>query len=160
MFLWLPKLLADLTRLEGFALSATTAIPFAVALAAMVFVGRASDRRRERRRVVAACALATAAGLVVALTFQRHAWLLVSGFAIAQIGLRCGAGVFWALPPELLGTRSAAAGIALINAVGGVGGFIGPTLIGAVLDATGGYTGGLLALAAALVVEAILVLRT
>src|SRR5262249_59529294 len=68
MFLWLPKLIADVTKLKGFALSTTTAVPFAVALAAMVFVGRASDRRGERRRIVAACALATAAGLVVALS--------------------------------------------------------------------------------------------
>lgn len=160
MFLWMPKLIKDVTRLEGFTLSLATAIPFAVALAAMVFVGRASDRRRERRRVVAACAIATAAGLVVALAFQHHTWLLLSGLAIAQIGLRSGAGVFWALPPELLGSRTAAVGIGLINAVGGVGGFIGPTLMGVLLDRTGGYTGGLLALAGVLVVEAILVLQT
>ena len=160
MFLWLPKLLADVTKLNGFALSATTAVPFAVALAAMVFVGQASDRRGERRRFVSACALATAAGLVVALSFQRRTWLLVSGFAIAQVGLRSGAGVFWALPAELLGTSAAAVSIGLINAVGGLGGFVGPTLMGAVLDSTGGYTGGLLALAGVLVVEAILVLKT
>jgi ACS family tartrate transporter-like MFS transporter len=160
IFLWLPKLLADVTKLKRFALSAATAIPFAVALAAMVFVGRASDRLGERRRIVAACSIATAAGLVVALSFQRQTWLLVSGFAIAQIGLRSGAGVFWALPPELLGSRAAAVSIGLINAIGGVGGFVGPALMGAVLDATGGYTGGLLALAAVLVVEAILILKT
>jgi len=160
MFLWLPKLLADVTKLEGFALSATTAVPFAVALAAMVFVGRSSDRRGQRQRFVAACALATAAGLVIAVSFQRQTWLLVSGFAIAQIGLRSGAGVFWALPAELLGTTAAAVSIGLINAFGGVGGFVCPTLMGAVLDATGGYTGGLLALAGVLVIETILILRT
>jgi ACS family tartrate transporter-like MFS transporter len=160
MFLWLPKLLGDVTKLTGFALSATTAVPFAVALAAMVFVGRASDRRGRRQHVVAACAIATAAGLVVALSFQQQTWLLVAGFAIAQIGLRSGAGVFWALPPELLGTGAAALSIGLINAVGGVGGFIGPALMGAVLDATGGYAGGLLALAGVLVAEAILILKT
>jgi MFS family permease len=160
MFLWMPKLLADVTKLKGFALSAATAIPFAVALAAMVMVGRASDRQGERRRYVAACAAATAAGLVIALSFQQTTWLLVVGFAIAQIGLRSGAGVFWALPAELLGSASAAAGIAFVNAIGGIGGFVGPTLMGALLDATGGYTRGLLALAVVLVVEAILVLRT
>jgi ACS family tartrate transporter-like MFS transporter len=160
MFLWLPKLLADVTKLEGFALSATTAVPFAVALAAMVFVGRSSDRRGQRQRFVAACALAAAAGLAIAVSFQRHTWLLVAGFAIAQIGLRSGAGVFWALPAELLGTTAAAVSIGLINAFGGVGGFVGPALMGAVLDATGGYTGGLLALAGVLVIETILILKT
>ncbi len=160
MFLWMPKLIMDVTKLGGFALSAATAVPFAVALVAMVFVGRASDRRGERRRIVAACAVATAAGLLIALTFQRHTWLLLSGLAIAQIGLRSGAGVFWALPAELLGSRGAAVSIGLINAVGGAGGFIGPTLMGVLLDLTGGYTGGLLVLAGVLVVEAVLVLET
>lgn len=160
MFLWLPRLLADVTKLEGFALSLTTAIPFAVALAAMVFVGRASDRLGRRQQFVAACAVATAGGLVIALAFQRQIWLLVLGFAIAQIGLRSGAGVFWALPPELLSPAAAAVSIALINAVGGVGGFIGPTTMGVLLDTTGGYTGSLLALAGVLVVEAFLVLQT
>jgi ACS family tartrate transporter-like MFS transporter len=160
MFLWLPKLLADVTHLTGFALSLTTAAPFAAALAAMVLIGRESDRRGERRRVVSACALATAAGLVISVAFQRQTVLLVAGFAIAQMALRSLAGVFWALPPELLGPRAAAVGIAFINAIGGVGGFVGPSLIGVLLDATGGYAGGLLALTAVLVLEAILVLKT
>jgi ACS family tartrate transporter-like MFS transporter len=160
MFLWLPKLLADVTRLKGFALSVTTAIPFAVALAAMVAIGRFSDRSGERRRVVAGCALATAAGLIVAVSFQQRTVLLVLGFTIAQMALRSLAGVFWALPPEILGPRSAAVGIAAINAIGGLGGFIGPTLIGVLLDASGGYSGGLLALTGVLVLEAFLILKT
>jgi ACS family tartrate transporter-like MFS transporter len=160
MFLWLPKLLADVTHMKGFALGVTTAIPFVAALAAMVLIGRASDRSGERRRIVAACALVTAAGLVVAVLFQRNTILLVAGFAIAQMALRSLAGVFWALPPETLGPRAAAVGIGLINAIGGVGGFVGPTLIGALLDATGGYSGGLLALTVVLVAEALLVLKT
>jgi ACS family tartrate transporter-like MFS transporter len=160
MFLWLPKLLADVTHLKGFTLSATTAIPFAAALAAMVVVGQASDRHGERRRYVAGCALVTAAGLLVAVSFQRQTWLLVLGFAIAQMALRSLAGVFWALPPELLGARAAAVGIGLINAIGGAGGFVGPALIGVLLDATGGYVGGLLVLTGVLVLEAILVLKT
>ncbi|HEY2433478.1 MAG TPA: MFS transporter [Vicinamibacterales bacterium] len=159
MFLWLPKLLADVTHMKGFALSLTTAVPFAAALAAMVVVARISDRSGERRRVVAACALVTGVGLVVAVLFQRQTLLLVAGFAIAQMALRSLAGVFWALPPERLGPRAAAVGIGLINAVGGVGGFIGPALIGVLLDATGGYAGGLLALTGVLLAEALVALQ-
>jgi MFS transporter, ACS family, tartrate transporter len=158
MFLWLPKLLADVTHLKGFALSLTTAIPFAAALAAMVLIGRASDRTGERRRFVAGCALVTAAGLIVAVVFQQQTALLVAGFTVSQMALRSLAGVFWALPPELLGARAAAVGIGLINAIGGAGGFVGPTLVGVLLDTTGGYAGGLLVLTAVLVIEAFLVL--
>jgi len=160
MFLWLPKLLADVTQMKGYALSLTTAIPFAVALAAMVVIGRASDRSGERRRVVAGCALATAAGLMIAVFCQRQTVLLVFGFTVAQMALRSLAGVFCALPPEILGPRAAAVGIGAINAIGGIGGFVGPTLIGVLVDATGGYSGGLLALTAILVLEAFLVLKT
>ncbi len=159
MFLWLPKLLADVTHLRGFSLSGITALPFAASLAAMAIVGRASDRGGERRRYVAGCALATALGLVVALASQHQIWRLVLGFTIAQMALRSLAGVFWALPPELLDEASAPVGIAVINAIGGLGGFVGPALIGALLDATGGYTGGLLALTGVLVVETFLVLK-
>jgi MFS transporter, ACS family, tartrate transporter len=159
MFLWLPKLFEDVTHLRGFTLSAVTTVPFVAALAAMVIVGRASDRTRERRKYVAGCALVTAAGLVIAVLFQHQIAMLVLGFAVAQMALRSLAGVFWALPPELLGAAAAAAGIGTINAIGNVGGFVGPASIGMLHDATGGYTGGLLALAAVLVVEAFLIMR-
>jgi MFS family permease len=159
MFLWLPKLLADVTGATGFRLSAITTIPFIAALAAMVIVGRASDRSGERRRYVAGCALVTAVGLVIAVWFQQRTWLLVLGFAVSQMALRSLAGVFWALPAQILGGTAAAAGIALINATGNLGGFVGPTLIGLLHDATGGYSGALLALTGVLVLEAALILR-
>ena len=65
--------------------------------------------------------------------------------------------VFWAMPPMLLGGTAAAAGIALINAIGNLGGFFGPSIMGSLRDVTGGYSGGLLVLAGALILEAILV---
>lgn len=159
MFLWLPKLLEDVTGARGLSLSIITAIPFTVALLAMVVVGRASDRSGERTKYVAGCALATAAGLVVAVASGTEVWLLVAGFTIAQMALRSLAGVFWAIPPQILGGAAAAAGIAVINALGNLGGFVGPAIIGTLLDVTGGYTGGLLVLTGVLVVEAMLVLR-
>ena len=89
---------------------------------------------------------ANAVGLLLAVVFQQNIWLLVVGFTISQMALRSLAGVFWAMPPQFLGGAAAAAGIALINSIGNLGGFVGPDLIGALLDLTGGYTGGLLAL--------------
>lgn len=159
MFLWLPKLLEDVTGARGALLSTITAVPFVVALGAMVLVGRASDRSGERPRYVAGCAMATAVGLVIAVASQQYMWALVLGFTIAQMAIRSLAGVFWAIPPQILGGAAAAAGIALINAIGNLGGFVGPTLIGTLHAFTGSYTGGLLALTGVLIVEALLVLR-
>ncbi len=66
---------------------------------------------------------------------------------MSQMAQRALVGVFWAMPPQLLGGTAAAAGIALINSIGNLGGFVGPALIGMLRDdVTGSYTGGLLAL--------------
>ena len=107
---------------------------------------------------VAGCAITAAAGLLLAAAFQHNLWLLTASFALSQIGLRSFAAVFWAIPPQILTGTAAAAGIALINSIGNLGGFVGPTLIGALYDLTGGYTGGFLALTLALIIETVLVL--
>ena len=158
VFLWLPKILRDLSGHGGWRLSLMTAIPFVAALAGMVLIGRHSDRTGERKRHVAACALTAASGLVLAAFFTNNLPMLVLSFTLSQIGQRSVMSVFWSIPPMLLGGTAAAAGIALINAIGNLGGFVGPSIMGWLRDATGGYGGGLLVLSGALVLEAILVL--
>jgi MFS transporter, ACS family, tartrate transporter len=157
IFLWLPRILIEASGASGFRLSLLTAIPFAAALVAMVLVGRHSDRTGERKFHVAGCAIFAAIGLVLAVTFKDNVPLLVLSFAICQMGQRSVMSVFWAIPPMLLGGTAAAAGIGLINAIGNLGGFFGPSMMGSLRDWTGGYTGGLLVLAAALIIEAMLV---
>jgi ACS family tartrate transporter-like MFS transporter len=65
--------------------------------------------------------------------------------------------VFWSIPPIFLGGTAAAACIGLINAIGNLGGYVGPSLMGALRDATGTYSRGLLVLAAALLIETAIV---
>jgi ACS family tartrate transporter-like MFS transporter len=158
IFLWLPKMLQDVSGTRGFALSAITAIPFVAALVAMALVGRHSDRTGERKLHVAACAVTAAVGLWLAAASQGSLWLLVLSFTLSQMAQRALVGPFWAMPPIFLGGTAAAAGIALINAIGNLGGFAGPAIVGLLRDMTGGYAGGLLVLSGALVVEAVLVL--
>jgi ACS family tartrate transporter-like MFS transporter len=157
IFLWLPRILQEASGASGFRLSAMTAIPFAAALVAMVVVGRHSDRTGERKLHVAGCALTAATGLVLAVVFRDNVPLLVLSFMLSQMGQRAVMSVFWAIPPMFLGGTAAAAGIGLINAIGNLGGFFGPSMMGWVRDATGGYSGGLLVLTGALIMEAVLV---
>ena len=157
IFLWLPKLLQDVSGATGFTLSTITSVPFVAALIAMPIVGRHSDRTGERRWHVAACAVTSAAGLLLAVAAQNNMALLVLSFTLSQMAQRSLVGVFWALPPQFLGGSAAAAGIALINSIGNLGGFVGPALIGMLHDLTGSYTGGMLMLAGALILEALLV---
>jgi ACS family tartrate transporter-like MFS transporter len=157
VYLWLPRILRDASGYTGFTLSAITALPFVAALVAMILVGRHSDRTGERKWHVVSCALTAAAGLVLAAGFQASVPLLVLSFTLSQIGQRSVMSVFWAIPPIFLGGTAAAAGIAMINAIGNLGGAVGPTVMGWLRESTGTYTGGLLVLVAALVCEAILV---
>jgi ACS family tartrate transporter-like MFS transporter len=157
VFLWLPKILRDLSGSGGWRLTLLTSIPFVAALIGMIAIGRHSDRTRERKRHVAACALTGATGLVLAACFPNTLPALILSFTLSQVGQRSVMSVFWAIPPILLAGPAAAAGIAMINAIGNLGGFVGPWAMGWLRDVTGGYAGGFLVLAAALVVEAILV---
>ena len=115
----------------------------------MVLVGRHSDRTGERKMHVAACALLRPPAWCWRSRFATT-WLLVLSFTLSQMGQRSVMSVFWAMPPMLLGGTAAAAGIGLINAVGNLGGFFGPSIMGTLRDVTGGYSGGLLVLAGSL----------
>jgi ACS family tartrate transporter-like MFS transporter len=158
VFLWLPKILRDLSGSAGWRLTVMTSIPFVCALIGMVVIGRHSDRTRERKRHVAACALIAATGLFVGAAFTDNLPMLVLSFAFSQVGQRSVMSVFWSIPPIVLGGTAAAAGIALINAIGNLGGFVGPSVMGALRQATGGYAGGMLVLAVGLLIAAGLVL--
>jgi ACS family tartrate transporter-like MFS transporter len=158
VFLFLPKILHEASGFSGQKLAGITAIPFVVALAGMVLIGRHSDRTGERQRHVAACAFTAAIGLALAALFQGSVVLIVLSFTLSQLGQRAFQGVFWAIPPMFLGGTAAAAGIAMINAMGNLGGFVGPTLVGWARGGSQDYTSGLLVLAVGLVIEAILVL--
>ncbi len=156
IFLWLPRMLQD-TAGPGVSVSLYTAIPFMAALVGMVLIGRHSDKTAERKLHVAACAITASVGLFIAVAFHGNLYMLVLAFTISQVGQRSVMSVFWTIPPMLLGGTAAAAGIALINAIGNLGGFFGPTMMGWLRDMSGGYNGGLLVLAGALILEAVLV---
>jgi ACS family tartrate transporter-like MFS transporter len=158
IFLWLPRMLQD-TAGPGVSVGLLTALPFVAALIAMVLIGRHSDKTGERKLHVAACAITAAIGLFLAVAFRNHLYWLVLAFTICQIGQRSVMSVFWTMPPMLLAGTGAAGGIALINAIGNLGGFFGPNVMGSLFDLTGGYSGGLLVLAGGLIVEAILVVN-
>jgi MFS transporter, ACS family, tartrate transporter len=158
VFLWLPKILQDASGLKGMRLSLITAIPFVVALVGMIVIGAHSDRTGERKGHVAACALTAATGLILAVVFRDNVPLLVLSFALSQLGQRSVMSVFWSIPPMILGGTAAAAGIALINSIGNLGGAFGPSVMGWLREGTNTYSAGLLVLATALVIEAVLIM--
>jgi MFS transporter, ACS family, tartrate transporter len=157
LFLWLPKILSDVSGYKGMQLSAITMVPFIAALVGMILIGNHSDRTGERKWHAAGCALTAAVGIGLAAFSQHSTLLIVLAFMLSQIGQRSILSVFWAIPPMFLGGTAAAASIALINSIGNLGGSVGPAVMGWLRTGRQDYTAGLLALAGALVLQALLI---
>jgi ACS family tartrate transporter-like MFS transporter len=156
--LWLPQMISTRVRASELEVGILTAIPYAVAAVAMVLTGRHSDRSGERRWHVALPALAGAAGLAASALVEAPA-LGVLGLCLAALGIWSSLGPFWTLPTAFLSGTAAAGGIALVNSVGNLGGFVGPWVLGLLKDATGDFRAGLAFLALGLAAAAALALR-
>jgi ACS family tartrate transporter-like MFS transporter len=144
--LWLPQIVQTFSQMSDFLVGVISAIPYVAASIGMVLVGRNSDRRGERRRHVAISAAAGAAGLVAAALFKSPS-VELAALCLAAVGIWGTLGPFWAMSSEKLSGTAAAAGIALINSVGNLGGFLGPYLVGLVRKKTDSFSLALLALA-------------
>jgi ACS family tartrate transporter-like MFS transporter len=153
---WLPQIV----HVAGFSNQQTgfvIVIPYAIAAVAMVVWGRHSDISGERIWHVALAALVSALAFALSAATQLPS-LTVVALSVAAIGICATLAPFWAMPPLFLGGTGAAAGIALINAVGNLGGALGPYLVGWALQETGSYAGGMAMLSCSMVVGAVLVL--
>jgi len=134
-----------------------SAVPPLFAIVVMMLHGRSSDRRGERRWHVASALWWAALGLLLA-SLPVPAVLGLFALALAVSGRWSTIAPFWGLSTTFLTGRAAAGAIALINAVGNLGGFAGPYLMGWLKDQTGDYTTGLRILAGAMFVGGVLAL--
>jgi ACS family tartrate transporter-like MFS transporter len=147
--LWLPNLLKNASGADNLTIGILSSIPYLLAAVAMVLVGLHSDKKGERRWHLAISAFVGAAGMAAA-AYSGSTVLLVITICVAAMGVQSMVGPFWAIPTTLLGTSTAAIGIAVINSIGNLGGGFGSSIIGVIRRATGSYRGGLLVLAATL----------
>lgn len=121
-------------------------VPDIVGTIGMLVWGYFSDRSTDRRSGVSATLLLCTAGLIGLGLFGASPWSLIAA-AMVSVGLNASRPLFWALPSLFLSRTAAAGAIALINALGNLGGIAGPTLLGWVKTGTGSFTGGLYFLA-------------
>ncbi|MCC7053197.1 MAG: MFS transporter [Gemmatimonadaceae bacterium] len=155
---WLPQLIRTMGVEDAGRIGLLSGIPSAVAAVFMVLVGWSSDRHRERRWHLVAGAVLGAAGLVAAGNFSTSLTIGLVAMSAAMAGSLSNIALFWTLPTAALRGASAAAGIAAVNSIGNLAGFLSPYIIGVAKDATGSATAGLYVIAVFLLIGAGLVM--
>ena len=140
---WLPQIVKGFGDLSNFEVGWIVALPTLAAAIAMVAWTRHSDRTRERPWHVALPAFVACLGLVASATVT-HPILSTLVLGIALIGIYAAIATSWTLPTAFLTGSAAAGGLALINSIGNLGGFVGPYFMGWIKTATGDYSVALL----------------
>ncbi|HEX7685978.1 MAG TPA: MFS transporter [Trinickia sp.] len=155
---WLPTIIKATGVTDAFHIGLLSAIPFAVAVVAMLLVAHSADKRRERRWHVALPGLAGALGLVLSVTWAHNTTLALAALTLATAGIITSLPLFWSLPTAFLAGAGAAAGIAMVNSIGNLAGFLSPYAVGWLKQVTGANDSGMYMLAAFMVLGAVLAL--
>jgi MFS transporter, ACS family, tartrate transporter len=154
--LWAPQIIRQF-GFSAFGTGMLNAIPNVLAVLGMVLWARHSDRKGERAwHVIIPC---VAAGLGLAFAGMSQTVVeVVLALIIVNVGISAAKAPLWAMPASFLSGAGAAAGIAMINSIGNLGGFVGPFVIGWLKTLTGGYAAGLYVVAALVTLSAVLTL--
>jgi MFS family permease len=155
---WLPSLIAAAGVTDVLQIGLWTAVPYSAAIIFMLILGRSADRRRERRWHTAVPMLMGAVGLTGSALVGAHVIPAMVFLTIAACGLMTCAPLFWSLPTAILQGTAAAAGIAAINSIGNLGGFVSPYVVGGLKDLTHSTALGMYMLSAVLVLGAALII--
>ena len=154
----LSMFLPQIIQQQGFSTMQTgliMAIPYIAGCIGMLVIGQLSDRNKERKWHLIASFMIMAIGLGLA-GFLGNTIGAIAAICLAAVGIMGCKGPFWPLPSAYLSGAGAAAGIALINSVGNLGGFVGPWMVGLAKQMTNTFSSGLYALALAAFAAAVL----
>ena len=155
--LWVPSIVKNLSGYTDLQVGLFSAIPYVAAATGMILIGRSSDRSGERFLHVAIPSFIGALGFIATGMISSPIPAMIA-LTVAAVGDYATRGPFWAMPGKFLTGSSAAAGIALINAMAAVGGFVGPYAVGYLKDATGSFSSPLYLLAGILFTGSVLTL--
>jgi ACS family tartrate transporter-like MFS transporter len=154
-----PALVADATHFGDMGVGLVMGAIGLAGVAGMLLNGAHSDVRGERVAHAAVPMVLMAVGFALTVVSHRGS-ATIAGLALISFGVNAFLPVFWCVPSSMLAGAGAAGGIALINSVGNLGGFVAPNILGLGRTTTGGYAGslamlGCLALVAALMMAGV-----
>jgi predicted MFS family arabinose efflux permease len=155
---WLPTLLAATGHNSPLMIGMLSALPYGAAVLTMILVSRHSDITGERRWHLAAPLLVGAAALASAPLVGGQFALTLSALTVAAAATLTATPLFWNLPTAALTGMAAAVGIAVINSVGNLAGFLSPLVVGWISERFASTDAGLVVLASVLAGGAALVL--
>jgi nitrate/nitrite transporter NarK len=133
---WLPQIVKDTLTKNPWDIGLLTTIPWAAGAIAMVLVGHHSDVTGERRWHVALSAIVAAVAFAASALPSISGALGLAALTLATAGLTSAYSTFWSLPTAFLSGTAAAVGIAWINSVANLAGYLSPYLVGKIRDAT------------------------
>jgi D-galactonate transporter len=155
---WSPTIIKGLGVQSDAIIGLLASLPYIVGVIVTVLVGRHSDRHLERRYHCALATLTAGAGLIMIGVWAASPVLSFLALVVAVAGVLSAFAPFWQMPTMLLAGSAAAGGIALINSLGNLSGFLGPYLVGWLKDVTGTTSTGLYAVAGMEVLCTVLIL--
>jgi D-galactonate transporter len=155
---YLPTLIKAAGVKDALDVGLLTAIPYGCAVVAMLAIAKSADRTRERRWHFTVASALGSLGLLLATIYGNNVMLAMAALSLGTAGLLATMPVFWTYPSSILGGTAAAAGIAMINSVGNLAGFVSPSIIGWMKDVTHSTNAGMYVVSAALLLGAVLAL--
>lgn len=151
--LWMPQIIKQF-GVEHTVVGWLTAIPYALGAVVMLWWARMANRAQNRVPYVAAALVVAAVALAASTALDAPA-LKLAALCVTVSGILAFQATFWAIPSTFLTGRAAAGGLALIVSVGNLGGFVGPSMVGAIKQYSQGFTAPLLAVSAVLFIGAL-----
>ncbi|WP_374220517.1 MFS transporter [Ralstonia pickettii] len=151
--LWMPQIIKQF-GVEHTVVGWLTAIPYALGAVVMLWWARTANRAQNRVPYVAAALVVAAVALAASTALDAPA-LKLAALCVTVSGILAFQATFWAIPSTFLTGRAAAGGLALIVSVGNLGGFVGPSMVGAIKQYSQGFTAPLLAVSAVLLIGAL-----
>ncbi len=155
--LWLPTILKGLTHGDMEQVGLLAILPYIGAIFGMLIISTFSDRTGKRKVFVALPLACFAACMALSVLLKDHIWWSYAALVGCGVFIQAAAGVFWTIPPKLFNAEVAGGARGVINALGNLGGFCGPYMVG-VLISLFSKDVGVYSLAASLAIASVLAL--
>lgn len=159
LIFWLPTLIKQHGVNDPVHIGWLTAIPYFCAIVASLLNNAHADFSRERRWHTAIPCFVTAVGMVVSWVQFDSLVITMMVLSVTAAAASTTQAAFWSVPPTFLSGAAAAAGLALINSIGNIGGMVSTSLVGWITDLTGNSQNSLILFAGILLISVVLVIR-